>query len=514
MKNIKLYILTSFCFVIVAMFGCKDSLDDHYTYKSENKSNLSLFDYIKTQSELSIFAEMLEISGLDTLLTQSQTFTVWAPGNDYLKGIDLNNKELVTKIIKNHICRYSYSSIDAKDKYLRMINNKLIRFNTQGESVYFDNYKIAKPDISTLNGILHVINGYVPYRLNHWEYLMNEVGLDSLRKYLNSQDYLELDYEKSYRDGVFMDSVMIKKNTILESLGKLNLEDSIYTMLVPDNYAWEKARQKILPYFNTLKSDGGDSAKLEYTKWAIVRDLVFRGRFELPFETAEIKSTINNKFTNPNEIFSGAVRNKISNGLAYKTSDFNFKSIESWFKEIRVEAEDNIGGERLASNYSVNTVTGFGTGFNISGNQYISALPKTSSSISKLYLKYPIYNTLSGTYNIYVVFVPTYAIDKTDKRPFKLNYFISYVNSEGKQLNDIKLNVINNVTDTTAISKVLIAEKFKFPYCNIEGYNNIGVRKPSAVQIKIENAAGTSSSETSKFNRTIKVDCIILEPVE
>lgn len=496
------------------MFGCKNEMDDHYVYKLENKSNLNLYEYIKSQSELSVFAEMLEISGLDSLLTQSQTFTVWAPDNEYLRGINLSDKDLVDKILRNHICRYSYSSVDALDKYLRMINGKLIRFNTQGSELYFDDYKIIKSDISTLNGIVHVIGGYVPYRLNHWEYLMNENGIDSLKSYLNSLDYFELDYEKSYRDGVFMDSIMIKKNTILESLGKLNLEDSIYTMLVPDNLAWEKAKQKIQPYYNSLKSDGGDSARLEYTKWAIVRDLVFRGRFELPFETPEIKSTRNNKFTNPDEIFSGGVRSKLSNGLSYRTSEFNFKSIESWFKEIRVEAEDNVGGERIASNYTVNTITGFGTGLNISGNQYISALPKTSSSISKLYLKYPIYNTLSGTYNIYVVFVPTYAIDKTDKRPFKLNYFISYVNSEGKQLNDIKLNVVNNVTDTTSISKVLIAEKFKFPYCNIEGYNEIGVRKPSTVQIKIENAAGTSSSETSKFNRTIKVDCIILEPVE
>ena len=165
-------------------------------------------------------------------------------------------------------------------------------------------------------------------------------------------------------------------------------------------------------------------------------------------------------------------------------------------------------------NYALSTISGIGTGMEISGNRYISALPKTSSSISKLSIKFPIPNVLATKYRIYAVFVPTYAMDKTDKRPYKLNFYISYTDKNGVVVNDSKLTVAKNTTDTTSVTKLLVADNFEFQYSNLVTENGMLVGNNITTYLKIENGAGTSAAEQKNFNQTIKVDCVILEPVQ
>lgn len=500
--------------ISLTMLSCSDDWDNHYKQKVMNKSDLNLYDYIKSQEDLGIFTTMLEITGYDSILSNSQTFTVWAPTDNSLQGVDLNDEEMVIKIVTNHITRFSHPTLEAENKFICALNNKLLLFTKNGESFSYDGNTIIRSDLATFNGIVHVINGFVPYRMSHWEYMMKSEGLDSLRNYLKSLDYRELDYEASFEDEVFIDSIFKVTNIAKIILGDLDIEDSVYTMIVPDNIAWSEAKNRIMPFYKCTPASGGLLAQTEYSKWTLLRDLIFRGRISLPVSDNELVSTFKTVFKNPGLLFEGCQKNVLSNGYSYRTSQLNYKAEDTWLKEIRIEAEDIQEGQRIAANYTVNNVSGLGTGFDISGNEYITCIPKTSSSISKLSLKFPLPNTLSAKYNIYVVFVPTYAIDKTDKRPYKLNYFLSYMNAEGKQVTDSKLTIANNKTDSISMTKVLIAENFQFPYCNIvDGVLQMG-NPVTSVFLKVENATGITAVETANFNRTIRIDCIILEPVK
>ncbi|MCE1155588.1 MAG: hypothetical protein LWW91_05640, partial [Bacteroidales bacterium] len=74
--------------------------------------------------------------------------------------------------------------------------------------------------------------GYVPYILNHWEYIAVAEGIDSLRNYITSLTREVFDYDASYLDGVLIDSVFTTTNSVLTALADLNVEDSIYTAIL------------------------------------------------------------------------------------------------------------------------------------------------------------------------------------------------------------------------------------------------------------------------------------------
>ncbi|HPT44011.1 MAG TPA: fasciclin domain-containing protein, partial [Paludibacteraceae bacterium] len=184
--------------------SCTEEWDSHYDTLSAGKSELNLYDYIKSQPDLSTFANMLQITGYDSILSKPQTFTVWAPSNEALNGLNTSDPAQALEIVKNHITRFSYTTSGISRSIMLMLNSKLITFEKQGDGYYFNDLRIVKPDLAASNGILHVINQYAPYRKNLWEFINSASGLDSLRTYVNSLTRREFDVDASYKDGVFV----------------------------------------------------------------------------------------------------------------------------------------------------------------------------------------------------------------------------------------------------------------------------------------------------------------------
>jgi hypothetical protein len=114
-------------------------------------------------------------------------------------------------------------------------------------------------------------------------------------------------------------------------------------------------------------------------------------------------------------------------------------------------------------------------------------------------------------YNIYVGFVPTFITDTTDRRPYKLDF---YYTSNGDVASGsptfTKLNTTNVLTNPITSTKVLVAEGFQFPACTIDLSTNTSTK----YQLKIRNMCGTTVAETKNYNRTLRIDYVLLEPVE
>jgi len=489
----------------LSLVSCTEQWDEHYYKQAAGKSELSLFEFIESQSDLTIFTSMLQQTGYDTVLNKSQVYTVWAPTNEALQGFDLLDSANVLKIVTGHIAWFSYPVREAQEKTIIMLNNKRIFFTTDGTNHYFDGKLILRQDQAVRNGLVHVLDGYVPYRSNIWEYLLQASGIDSLQTYINSLFSYELDGEASFdENGMLIDSVLESTNYFLTNLGAFDNEDSVYTCVIPDNEGWNEGLARISPYFNILESEGGAAVQTAYSKLYLVNNLFFSGRYKVPVSSETLTSTGGMTFTNPDTLFSGGELIELSNGYVYKTSSFPYLAAESWLKEVRVEAEDSQDNFRLTNNYKVNTTSSVGTGYDVSGGYYITAVPTSSSATSKLFVRFPITSVLSTKYNIYVVFVPSCIIDKTDKRPYKVNFYLSYIDEKGESVSDSKI-VSNAITDSTSMTKMLVAENFQFSYCNINTPQN------STVNIRVENAATVKATE---YNRTIRIDCIILEPVQ
>lgn len=524
LRYFRIHIISIFTF-IVFIVSCTDDWDSHYYASAANKSKLNLYEYIESRKELSTFAKMLRKVGYDSILNTSQTFTVWAPTDSALLGVDTTNLILVKKIVMNHIARFSFPTSGISSKTILMLNNKLIPFALSLNGYTFGEKHIVKldSDLATSNGIVHVLSNYVPYKMNFWEYISETAGLDSLKSYINSLTIPVLDNSKSYHNGVFTDSVMIYTNYVFDDLAALNIEDSIYTAILPDNAGWTEAYNRIKPYYNTLSKDGGATAQRLLTKRTLVQDLFFKGKKTLPIVEDSLKSTGGNTFANPNYLFENYSRfDTLSNGFSYVTSHLMTKPSESWYKTIKVEAESSMFG-RTEANYSPSSDASIGSGFDISNGSYLTLRSTTLGASAVLFANFPIPNTLSAKYNIYCVFVPTTIVTPTDMRPNKIKFYLTYMNSAEKQVTYANIDANNKVlsttiakgsatftTDGTKITKMLVAKDFVFPFSNLVYNNILGL----TVALKVENATGVTSSETTNFNRDLRIDCIILEPVQ
>jgi hypothetical protein len=511
--------------MVTLLVSCKDEWENHYNSKVVTRSDLNVYQYIESREDLSKFRDMIKITGYDSILSKTQTFTVWAPTNDALADVDMSDTVLVKKLVNNHITRFSQPTSGVASKTMLMFNKKLIVFAKGPTGYTFAGKQIVEPDLAMSNGIIHVLAQYAPYMKNIWEFITVADGLDSLRAFMNSVNYKTFDLEGSFKEGVFVDSVFKETNYLLDTLAYLKVEDSIYTAILPDNAAWKMAYDQAFPYFNMLPNDGGVVNQIRNTQKSIINNLFFNGKYYTSQPKDSIYSTyFMNKFKSPNRLFEGAQMYEMSNGLSYVTSQLKADPKETWLQDIRIEAEETFWG-RSTINYTPSRLSSIGTSFNVSRRSYLGLTDVALSSLSKITVTFPLPGTLSGKYNIYIVFVPTKIVDESDVRPYKVKFFLSYVNSAMAQVNFAAVAANNKVmTPTSAagtfisnpneMEEMLVAENFEFPYANLLNWRSPDFPKNITVALKVENATAKTTADQLLYNRNLRIDCIILKPVQ
>lgn len=503
--------------------SCEQEFDKHHD--QEPVSEFNLMEVIDRQSDLSTFASMIRKVKYDEVLASDQTYTVWAPVNSALTNINQDDTEAVLRIVTNHIARYSHNASGTVNGLVYMIDTKLISFQRTGTDDYsFGGVTLNQKDLAANNGILHTINGMVPYMDNVWEYLKG-ADTDSIYNFMysfndrtfNPYQSVLIDYNE---EGLpVYDSVFVESNELWYTgygsygIGFLNNEDSIYTMIIPTDKAWREAYEQVAPFFKSNDLANPDSVQERNTRIAIVQDLAFRGEIDPnsygPNDT--LYSSRYSAFANPSHLFTGARKEEVSNGRVYVTDQFNYNYWEAWNKPLKVEAEylylrdDPDESEALVYNrWDFNSTT-------ISNNGYVELLPMALSARPEINLQIP--EILSAKYNIYCVFQPDILTNPNNPRPTKVRFEISQLNratdrwtliaSGGKAGSDIV--PADNIVSATEITKMLIAENFEFPYANIrEDFNTI--------KIKVISRITTAERNQGYINR-VKVDYLLLEPV-
>ena len=95
---------------IILFAGCKKMTDDHNEVIDPSLTK-TLMEVIEENASLSTFAGYLRQTGLDKELNSSRPYTVFAPTNDKLVGIDnaiLSNPTKLKAFIANHITSHLY----------------------------------------------------------------------------------------------------------------------------------------------------------------------------------------------------------------------------------------------------------------------------------------------------------------------------------------------------------------------------------------------------------------------
>jgi len=487
---------------------CTDKWSEHYDEENFNLSDKTLTALIFENPDLSIFSNMIKITGYDKVLNASQSYTVWAPNNEALKDIDTTDTDLVREIVRNHIARSRITTSGLENNEIRMLNGKYIIFERNASGYSFASKNLVEVNLPSTNGLLHILNGYAPYMKNLWEHIDRSDNLDSLREYIYSQNEKVFDPINSVEIGVnevgqvIYDTAFIITNNVLNKLGDITSEDSVYTAIMPDNTAWDEAYARIEGYFNFAEDAGSTVRQRDLTRWTLVKDMLFEG-FITPSESMDsLVTTTGSVYYDPAYLFANTVKDSLSNGFAYVTNQMPYADTLSWFKELRVEAESTVG--RTNSSSSIYLRTSFGSDLDVSNHRYILVDP-TSTSPS---VEFQIPNTLSAKYNIYCVFVPASIVDPSNIIPSKVTFILTYIRRSTGSTFVKRITPVNNVTNTDGMTKMLV-DQFDFEYANVidEDFSRV------AVKLEVISAVTTDEEQAGDFTRTMRIDCIIFEPV-
>lgn len=568
--NIKrnLSILIAGC-IMSAVTSCQEhEWDNYYGYGGE--TGLTLMQAMESDPNLSMFASTVRKSGFDKYLSSSQSFTVFAPDNNAMAALDIKGDTL-QRFNYNHICRYTHTIgdvMEADDSLLRikMLNGKYQNLTAINGNLVFGDIAAVNNTTGTSNGVLNTVGSIIPFYNNIYEEIKRDgQQTDSIAAYLKKRDHYTFLPDKSTVIGVndrgetVYDSVFYFRNDWMEHYGDINLEDSVYTMLVPSDEAWNRQMEKLGTYFRTY-GDGelrnpasglnitgnfavgdakADSLARIHSQETLMQDLVFRKAVDVQYPDGDsLVSTNGNVFHSPYRLFAGARECGVSNGKMYVTDNLGFEPSESWHREIRVEAENS---SDYATQYAGSTSTGSVVNYpqfagQVSGNGFLVVNP-TQLSFQKTTVRFRLPSTLSAKYNIYIVTVPASAVDtslvNSDKLlSTRLKFYLRYVHEDGTLKEDAAIatpvdfngtqspTVIDSskpafITDSKNVSKMLVARNFRFPYANYttSAFHTSTIDTPVTAFLRVETDV-TTAAALAEFEKTMRIDCIILEPVD
>ena len=522
-----------------------DDYNEAYTGEGSATAGQTLWQNISANENLSDFASLLQKTGYDEKLKGSQFYTVWAPVNgsyDYNAIAAHDSTWLVQRFLNNHIANFNYLSTGDINRRVHTLNEKSFAFVGNGSSFTFDGKQILSACQPSLNGTLYALDGYVEYFPNVYEYIFDVEGCDSIASYFKKYEITYLDKEASVEgpivDGkqTYSDSVMITENQLVHNRFRaaLDVEDSSYTMLIPNNDAYDKAVAAVSPAFNyraempyfdlstivttdvaTKRTQNVDAALLSdsLTHINIGGHLMFsnndtfnKGVFShsLPENADTLRTTTYSKLSNGYEMLGRTVGEpiKASNGEVRIVDSLAFRPWEVWNPQLTYRSVATTYGATSASNYwqLKDTITG---GVLV---RYFDVVPESSSTEPHVY--YYLTNVRAATYEVYVIFV-------SGTKPYKYSVGINYVKSDGS-LNAFNSTPPFNVTGKTTDDTYLTAPngidtcyvgRVTIPY----SYVGLGDCAP---YLRVQSARGRLGNDRKNYDNNLKIAGVLLRPVE
>lgn len=525
--------------------SCSDTWDDHYTAASEGVINTTLWQAINSNSELSNFAKVAKACGYDTTLDGSQTFTVFAPTNanltseqadsmialyneDKAAGVKTAENRVIKQFLQNHIALYKKSVSSISTDSVTMMNGKYQTLTQTG--IGGENFETK--NILYNNGILYTLGGQVKYEPNIFEYLAMDSELDSVYNFIKSYGKYEFDASQSVAGGVvdgktqYLDSVTVYTNTIINNLGYINREDSTYWMVAPTNSEWKRLVEEYTPYFNyDTKVDNRDSLQYANARVAIINGAFFsrtNNKDAAIQDSVVSTSSLSEEMFNYNPtdrryyhyykpfasggVFDGTTSVDLSNGRLLKASDFRISKFETFLQERKVEAENTYNVDTLNNAIDPITIRTMQTNNpfygQVSGNSFVEISPDAVGAQPTI--TYNISGVLSNVgYDVYAVFVPALAYDTLATADQRLP--VKFRAQVGCQQSGVTKweRASSFTTKADVVDTIKIKSNFKFKT------TSYGLDQS---QTKVKIYTDVPVRESSKYQTTMRLDCIIVRP--
>lgn len=630
MKKVTKYIgMIAAGMAFVAMPSCTDTWDDHYNGGEGETATMSLWKQIQANPELSRFAALAQKTvyykdRTHPLINQTtgkpytyaeafdgtQIMTVWAPTNDalteqdyenWLQEAEQNPYRLHQQLMGNTVALWRYNITNAAIDTIEMLNGKKFVFDRSKPTMH--GVEIGDKNIAATNGTLHTIKKGLAFNYNIYEFVKDkataqEEGIVKFHDYILSTDTTYFSEGSSIEgptnaDGLptYVDSVYFNTNTMffgthrltntnpdrnltfMEGFGaNIEVEDSDYIMIIPNDAAWEAAYNKLKPLYNyaptyldNQKINGGseekstDPRKIEESEMDsiinqnilqdIVSPLCFNAHLQpklapsaplwtsqklLAAADADVKYLLNtfgdtirtDQAWQKKTLFEGT-DSVMSNGHAIIANNWNIP-LKIYQPNINVEV--NYGNIYNLSNYIVNSkVDGYTTtaksdslGTVSQNNFYVFTSNKPSGSPDVEIILKGTRNlsenqeseVMSGKYDIYAVLVPDMLItnDSSNVVAHKFTAVLNYQGDNKGKVEKVKTTKKDFKYYGEKVDSVLLFEDFQFPY----SYKNLRFSYPT-LTITTQLANSTDKKEKDENGNVrkwaqnyIAIDRIIL----
>lgn len=483
------------CAFGVAMVSCTDFTDYNEAPVDElAQGNQTLWENILKTDELTDFAALVKRTGFDVELSNTRSYTVWAPVNGSFNPSDyesLNDSMLLQQFVKSHVAEYTHVATGEVDKRIHALNEKSFTFTGNGSYTY-DELPISKANLPGSNGMLHLLNGVAQFFPNLYEYLRMGEDIKLLSDEFLRYETSELDKKNSVKgpvvDGVqtYSYKAYVTSNSLVNRLGaRLSNEDSTYTFLMPNDKAYQEYYDRVKPYYNFItktivqdidnytKGEDNKTKTADLAQWgwtatyltdSLVRrlathDLVYsnndtynRWLVEKGEYTDTLRTTTRSKFSNPMEILEPVVEKvNMSNGMAYIMDSLAFLPWEAYNPEVYVNPASHYYSPIDVNNknknrfdFSANRVSVPDSiarkmfGPEASGFRYLWAKSTNEFAPPHVYISLP--DILSTTYKVYAVYLPgrfqigedRYYKFGADEKPNILYFQLNYCDAKGK----------------------------------------------------------------------------------
>ena len=538
----------------LAAASCSD-YDDYNTVPGvfggdQTGANNTLWENISNDQQLTRFADLARKCSFSEVLNSPRFYTVWAPVNDAISDAEYNrlmasdSATVLKQFMQQHITEYNYPVSAALDSTTIVSLNMKHHPFTQSS---FDGYSYNAVNIASNNGVMHKLNGMSEFHNNLYENIDNLQGCDSIKKYIQKYDEYYLDVNASVigplRDGkqTYLDSVMKKRNNVIRTIMKADLEDedSTFCMLIPNDKAWNAAYSAINPCYNYI-------AKLDYM------DLAKKSTVASSIKATDAKAdkackdtviTTGGRFlSNADKVLDHTLAiNEMSNGITRTIDSLTFDSWNSYNPVIRTMRPDaTMKVTKLTThNIPLDSLAGRDSLFSKVPAMFHQWLfPKTSRFFSyvavdsanvegttgKPEFNFALEGVRSATYHIYVVTVPAQVEEPAaDVKPYYLRFYLSWTDAANKQqltvlpqgaAKDLEMTT-DNGTDTKKLTyigdpgrvNVFDLGEFTFPVCyyGLDAY-------PSLMMMHTKSY--TSSANRKKYDQQMRVAGVYLVPKE
>lgn len=169
--KLKNHLMIGICLLFLSVSINAQMGNSEVLSKIENPKMYQTIDLVQMDRNLTTFASLIKLSGLDTSMEFAKDHTVLAPTNDAFMQMSIDkfanltnpkNKTDLIKFVKHHIIPNKVMSYTLKENDIVDLNNeKVIAIDSETNLLTIGGANVIKADVEASNGIIHVVDNVV-----------------------------------------------------------------------------------------------------------------------------------------------------------------------------------------------------------------------------------------------------------------------------------------------------------------------------------------------------------------